>query len=88
MTAPTDPLIEAIAQRTATLVIEKIPKREHPKAAYTVAEAGEQLGVCAATVRGYIAAGELEAIHLGPKTLRIKQSAITDYLNTRKAVAS
>lgn len=87
MSDAVDPLVEAIAQRTATIVLDGMPAAD-PTAALTIAEAAKQLRVSTKTVRSYIAAGDLEAINLGPKTVRIKRSALADYLNSRCTHAS
>lgn len=42
----------------------------------SLAEAAEILAVSVKTVRRYITAGELDAVRLGPRTIRIKAESI------------
>lgn len=43
----------------------------------TIPEAAEHFGVSVRTVRGLIASGELEAVRLGPRAVRIPFTALT-----------
>ena len=47
-----------------------------PRQLVTLCEAAEILAVSVKTVRRYIAAGELDAVRLGRRTIRIKAESI------------
>lgn len=47
----------------------------------SLAEAADSLAVSARTVRRYIADGQLEAVRLGRKTLRIKVDSIDRFID-------
>ncbi|WP_107706155.1 helix-turn-helix domain-containing protein [Nocardioides allogilvus] len=47
-----------------------------PRRLVSLAEAAEILAVSVKTVRRYIAAGELDAVRLGRRTIRIKAESI------------
>ena len=49
----------------------------------SLADAADVLAVSTRTVRRYIADGQLEAVRLGRKTLRIKVDSIERFINAR-----
>ncbi|MFV0464153.1 MAG: helix-turn-helix domain-containing protein [Nostocoides sp.] len=49
----------------------------------SISGAAEALAVSPRTVRRFIAAGQLNAVRLGPKTLRIKVDSIERFIDTR-----
>lgn len=49
----------------------------------SLADAAEALAVSTRTVRRYIADGQLEAVRLGRKTLRIKVDSIERFIDAR-----
>jgi excisionase family DNA binding protein len=42
----------------------------------TIADAAEELAVCPRTIRRYIATGQLQAIRLGPRSIRVRVDSI------------
>lgn len=48
-----------------------------PRAYVTIPEAAEHFGVSIRTCRALIASGELEAVRLGPRAVRIPVTALT-----------
>lgn len=50
--------------------------RTHTRRLIPLAEAAEILAVSVKTVRRYVAAGELDAVRLGRRTIRIKSESI------------
>lgn len=49
----------------------------------SIADAAEALAVSTRTVRRYIAEGQLDAVRLGRKTLRIKVDSIERFIDAR-----
>lgn len=49
----------------------------------SIGDAAEALAVSTRTVRRYIAAGQLEAVRLGRKTLRIKAESVDRFIDAR-----
>ncbi len=49
----------------------------------SLADAADALGVSARTIRRYIADGQLEAVRLGRKTLRIKVHSLERFINAK-----
>lgn len=47
-----------------------------PRRLISLAEAAETLGVSTKTVRRYVAAGDLDAVRLGRRTIRVKTESI------------
>ena len=47
-----------------------------PRRLISLAEAADTLGVSTKTVRRYIAAGDLDAVRLGRRTIRVKTESI------------
>ena len=47
----------------------------------SLSEAAEKLAVSTQTVRRYIAAGHLEAVRLGRRTIRVKAESIESFAN-------
>ncbi len=52
----------------------------------TVKQAAERLGVCKKTIFRRIASKELPAYKDGPKTLRISEDDLKEYMEKRKVV--
>lgn len=55
----------------------------HPRRLVTLADAADALAVSTRTVRRYIADGQLEAVRLGRKTLRIKADSIERFIDVK-----
>jgi excisionase family DNA binding protein len=53
-----------------------VPMAIKPRQLVTLCEAAEILAVSVKTVRRYIAAGELDAVRLGRRTIRIKVESL------------
>jgi len=53
-----------------------VPMTIKPRQLVTLCEAAEILAVSTKTVRRYIAAGELDAVRLGRRTIRIKVESL------------
>lgn len=51
---------------------EVLPRRA------SIQQVADHLGVCAKTVRRYIAEGRLEAVRLGPRLIRVERSSVED----------
>ena len=49
----------------------------------SLTEAAEMLAVSTKTVRRYIAAGDLDAVRLGRRTIRIKTDSIDRFIDAR-----
>jgi len=47
-----------------------------PRRLISLAEAADTLGVSTKTVRRYVAAGDLDAVRLGRRTIRVKTESI------------
>jgi excisionase family DNA binding protein len=53
-----------------------VPMSPKPRQLVTLCEAAEILAVSVKTVRRYIAAGDLDAVRLGRRTIRIKTESL------------
>ena len=53
----------------------------------SLAEAAEMLGVSSKSVRRYIAAGDLDAVRLGRRSIRIRTEAIDQLIETHQVSA-
>lgn len=58
-----------------------------PRRLISLAEAADALAVSTKTVRRYIAAGDLEAVRLGRRTIRIKAESIDRMIDAHPLIA-
>jgi excisionase family DNA binding protein len=61
-----------------------VPSGPQPKAAYTIHEVAQLLGLHRATVSAYVNTGELRAARLGHRTVRITHEALIDFLRAKE----
>lgn len=54
---------------------------------FTPAEVASQLGVCKVTILRRIRSGEIRAVRLGPRTLKISEADLAEYLTQNKTAA-
>jgi excisionase family DNA binding protein len=63
-----------------------IPQPARLKAAYTITEVAQLLGLHRTTVSGFVNRGELRAARLGHRTIRISHEALMDFLKSKEVV--
>ena len=66
----------------------KSAQEEARKDLLTIPELCQEVGLHPNTVRGYIRSGQLPAVYLGPRMIRIRRSDIEQLLTPYKAEAS
>lgn len=62
----------------------KLPEMPLAKPVYTIEEVATLLGVHRVTVSAFVAKGELRAVRLGHRTVRVTHEALMDFLKAKE----